>query len=109
MTRNRDMNILHFKVWIEAKGATCRLGRAKLDCILNVDHIEPGLWAALYAQQTPDGLVVAALSDYFATPKAAWQALDDPASPSQPPRPFPDWAGEQYLTDRNAGVEKLDL
>ena len=103
------MNILYFKVWIEAKGATCRLGRARLDCILKVDHMEPGGWAALYAQQTPDGLVVAELSDHFPTPKTAWQALDDPASPSQPPRPFPAWADQQNLTDHNARAEKLDL
>ncbi len=109
MMPNRDMNILHFKVWIEAKGATCRLGKAKMNCILNVDHIEPGLWAALYAQQTPDGLLVVELSDHFSSATAAWQALDDPASPSQPPRPFPDWVGEQSLTHRSAQLENLDL
>lgn len=103
------MNILHFKVWIEARGATCRLGRARINCILNVDHIEPGRWAALYAQQTPDGLVVTELSDCFATPKAAWQALDEPASPGQPPRLFQDWAAQQNLTDCSARMENLDL
>lgn len=109
MKPSRDMNIINFKVWIEAKGGTCRLGKAKMNCILSVDHIEPGLWAALYAQQTPNGLLVVELSEYFSSAAAAWQALDDPASPSEPPRLFRDWVGEQYLTDRSARVEKLDL
>ncbi|MEQ8201069.1 MAG: hypothetical protein ABRQ24_06590 [Syntrophomonadaceae bacterium] len=103
------MNILYFKIWIEEKGASCRLGKAGLNCVLSVDHIEPGLWAALYAQQTPQGLMVAELSDYFATSEAAWQAVEDPASPTEPSRLFRDWEGEQYLTNRQARVERLDL
>lgn len=107
--RNRKMNILYFKLWIEARGAVCRLGNRCLNCLLDIDRIEPGLWAGLKAIQESPDLMIVELSDYFPTPEEVWQALDDPASPAEVPRRFEEWAREQYLADPQARVENLDL
>lgn len=107
--KTTKMNILYFKVWIEARGAVCRLGPGGMDCLLAVDHIEPGLWAGLKAIQKARELMIVELSDYFSTPEEVWKALDDPASSAEAPRRFEEWVGEQYLADPQARVEKLDL
>ena len=100
MPEDKIRNILYFKPWIEERGASCRLGKRRVNCVLSADHIEPGRWAALYAQQTPKGVAVVELSDYFPTFGDAWEALEDPFSPVEPPRLFQDWVKEQNLTDR---------
>jgi hypothetical protein len=104
------MNAKQFGLWIdEQAGAQCRLGPGRAECVINIDHIEPDHFAALYAVDSPTGLLVVELADSFASEAAAWQAIQDEHSPAHPPRFYTEWVGEQYLTDKTAQVERLAI
>ena len=46
-----------FGLWIEEQaGAQCRQGKGRTDCVINIKHIEPGRFAALYVVDSPTGL-----------------------------------------------------
>ena len=110
MAKNNKMNAKQFGLWIEEQtGAQCRPGKGRIDCVVNIDHIEPGRFAALYTVDSPTGLLVVELADSFASEAAAWQALLDESSPAHPPRFYTEWVGEQYLTDKTAQVERLAI
>jgi len=109
VTKSKNLNIQQFKAWIEEKGAICRVEKGRLECLIDIDHIEVGHHAALYAVPTPSGVGVVELAEYFATEIAAWQALQDDESPAHAARPCSEWMREQYLTDKNARVQKLDI
>ncbi len=109
MKVNSRMNMVQFRSWLEEQGAWCEMDGRRLNCVIDIDHIEPGLWAAITAVQTSQGLTVTELVDYFSSAEEAWDALDDRYSPAFPPQLFKDWVGEQYLTDKKAAVEKLEI
>ena len=110
MAKTSKMNAKQFGLWIEEQaGAECRQGKNRTDCVINIDHIEPGHFAALYAVDSPTGLLVVELADSFASKAAAWQALQDLNSPTHPPRFYTEWVSEQYLTDKTAQVERLAI
>jgi hypothetical protein len=90
-------------------GAKCRLGSGRTDCVININNIEPGKFAALYAVDSSTVLLVVELADSFASEDQAWQAIDDANSPAHPPRLYAEWLGEQYLTDKTAHVEWLEI
>lgn len=104
------MNAKQFGLWIEEQaGAKFRPGPGRIDCVVNIDHIEPGNFAALYAVDSATGLVVVELVSSFSSEDQAWQALQDESSPAHPPRFYAEWLGEQYLTDKTARVERLEI
>jgi len=108
MAIKNKMNAKQFGLWIdEQAGAQCRLGPGRADCVINIDHIEPGRFAALYVVDSHAGLLVVELAESFASATAAWQALQDESSPAHPPLFYSDWVGVQYLTDKSAQVERL--
>lgn len=108
MAKNTKMNAQQFGLWIEEQaGAQCRLNKSRMECVLNIDHIEPGHFAALYAVSSSTGLLVVELSDSFPSESKAWRALDDDSSPAYPPKFYKEWMSEQYLTDKTARVERL--
>lgn len=110
MAKTSKMNAKQFGLWIEEQaGAQCRQGKGRTDCVINIDHIEPGKVAALYAVDSPTGLLVVELADSFASEAAAWQALQDESSPAHPPRFYKEWVDEQYLTDKTAHVERFQI
>ena len=110
MAKNNKMSAKQFGLWIEEQaGAKCRLEAGRTDCVINIDHIEAGRFAALYAIDSSTGLLVVELADSFASEAAAWQALQDESSPAHPPRFYTEWVGEQYLTDRTAQIERLEI
>ncbi|PKM76183.1 MAG: hypothetical protein CVU90_13850 [Firmicutes bacterium HGW-Firmicutes-15] len=110
MAKKVKMNSKQFGLWIEEKaGAKFRLGPGRTDCVVNIDHIEPGKFASLYAIDSATGLVVVELVDSFANEDEAWQAIEDASSPAHPPRFYTEWMGEQYLTDKTAHVERFKL
>ena len=110
MAKTSKMNAKQFGLWIEEQAeAQCRQGKGRTDCVINIDHIEPGHFAALYAVDSPTGLLVVELTDSFASEAAAWQALQDESSAAHPRRFYTEWVGEQYLTDRTAQVERLAI
>jgi len=105
----RKMDAKQFKEWIEGKGVICRVTKSRLECVIDVNHIEPGHFAALYAVPSPSGLMIVELAEYFPSEEAAWQALQNDESPTHAARPCNEWMKEQYLTDKTARVEKLAL
>ena len=110
MAKTSKMNAKQFGLWIEEQaGAEYRLGKGRTDCVINIDHIEPNHFAALYAVDSPSGLLVVELADSFAGEAAAWQALQDESSSHHPPRFYTEWVVEQYLTDKTAQVERLAI
>jgi len=110
MAKKVKINAKQFGLWIEEQaGAELRLGPGRTDCVVNIDHIEPGKFAALYAVDSATGLVVVELVSSFVSEDQAWQALQDESSPAHPPRFYAEWVGEQYLTDKTAQVEQLEI
>ena len=110
MASKKKMSAQQFGLWIEEQAnAQCRPNKSRMECVLNIDHIEPGRFAALYAVPSSTGLLVVELSDSFISEAKAWQALDDESSPAYPPKFYKEWMGEQYLTDKSARVERLEI
>jgi hypothetical protein len=110
VAKNSKMNAKQFGLWIEEQAGTqCRQGKGRTDCVVNIDHIEAGHFAALYAVDSPTGLLVVELEDTFASEAEAWQALQDESSPAHPPQFYTEWVGEQYLTDRTAQVVRFAI
>lgn len=107
---NSKMTAKQFGLWIEEKaGAEYRLGPGRTDCVISIDHIEPGNFAALYAVDSSTSLLVVELADTFASQAAAWLALQDENSQAHPPSLYTEWVGEQYLTDKTAQVERFAI
>lgn len=66
MAKKSKMNAKQFGLWIEDQaGAQCRQGKCRTDCVINIDHIEPHHFAALYAVDSPTGLLVVELAGHF--------------------------------------------
>jgi hypothetical protein len=80
-----------------------------VECVLSIDHFEPGRFAALYAVDSPSDLLVMELSESFVSEAAAWQSLQDENRPAHPPRFYKEWAEEKYLTDKSVRVERLAI
>ena len=56
----------------------------------------------------PEGLEIFELTDYYPSQAEAWEALQSNAD-THPPEIFEDWVKQQYITDKNATVERLVL
>jgi hypothetical protein len=54
---------------------------SQVECVLSIDHIEPGRFGALYAVDSPSDLLVE-LSESFVSEAVAWQAFQDASSPA---------------------------
>jgi len=107
--KQKKMTLQQFGPWLQEKaGAEYRSDKTRTDCVVSIDHVEPGCFTALYAVNSTDGLVLVELEDTFDSSAAAWEALAH-AGESYPPVLFDDWLGQQYLTDREAKVEKFEL
>jgi len=52
---------------------------------------------------------VVELAGYFDGEAAAWAALQEGDSPAHSPKVCTDWMKEQYLTDKSARVERLEI
>lgn len=107
---NSKMNAKQFGIWIEEQtGTAVRMSPGRTACVINIDHIEPGKYAALYVTASSTGLLVLELMESFASELQAWQAIEDMNSLVYPPRTIKEWITEQYLTDKTAQVEKLAI
>jgi len=107
--KQKKMSLQQFGPWLQEKaGAEYRSDKARTDCVASIDHVEPGCFAALYAVNSVDGLVVMELAETFDNEDAAWEALVNNAE-TYPPVLFDDWVGQQYLTDKTAKVERFEL
>lgn len=104
------MTTHQFALWMEEQaGASCRVYPGRTECVIDIGHIEPGRFAALYAVDSSTGLLVVELADNFVSETDAWRAIEAESSPALPPRFYDEWVGEQYLTDKNAQVEHLSI
>lgn len=107
--KQKKMTLQQFGPWLQEKaGAEYKSDKARTDCVVSIDHVEPGCFAALYVMNSVDGLMVVELADTFDNEAAAWEALGNNTE-TYPPVLFDDWVGQQYLTDKSASVEKLEL
>ncbi|HWP96385.1 MAG TPA: hypothetical protein VN426_06010 [Syntrophomonadaceae bacterium] len=110
MAKNNKMTAKQFALWMEEQaGARCRLVPGRAECVIDIGHIEPGRFAALYAIDSSTGLLVVELADNFASESEAWKAIETESSLAFPPRFFDEWVQEQYLADKSAQVEQLSL
>jgi len=110
MVKNNKMTAKQFALWMEEQaGASCRVSPGRTECVIDIEHIEPGRYAALYAVDSYNGLLVVELEDSFASEAEAWSAIETENSPTLSPRVFDEWVGEQYLTDKSAQVERLSV
>jgi hypothetical protein len=108
-TKTKKMTLQQFGPWLEEKaGAETKSLKDRTDAVVSIDHIEPGCFAALYARPSVDGLVIFELAAYFKSKDDAWEALAGDHE-TYPPVLFDDWVDQQYLTDREAKVERLEL
>jgi hypothetical protein len=105
----RKITLATFGPWIEEKcGAEYMNRDERVDCVASINHIEPGSFAALYVMESNDNLEVFELTDYYPNRQEAWEALQHNAD-SYPPEIFEDWVKQEYITDKNARVERLEL
>lgn len=105
----KKMTLQQFGPWLQEKaGAEYKSDRGRTDCVVSIDHVELGCFTGLYAVNSADGLVVAELTDNFNSAADAWAALDND-SETYPPELFDNWVGQQYLTDREAKVERFEF
>jgi hypothetical protein len=112
MRKNAQMNqmtIDRFGLWLQEKtGAELKELPDRTECVISIDYIEPGCFAALFVVPSARGLKVFELCEHFLNRGAAWQALGN-HSETYPSLLFEEWVNQQYLTDRSATVEKLQL
>lgn len=105
----KKMDAQRFKFWFEGEGGICRVTRSRLEFVIDISHIELGHFAALTASPSPSGLMIVELAAYFPCEAVAWSAIQDDESPTHAAKPAVQWMKEQYLTDRNARVERLSV
>ena len=107
--KQSKMSLQQFGPWLQEKaGAEIRGTMGRTDCVVSIDHIEPGSLVALYAVNLANSLVVVELAGHFDSAAAAWAALAN-GEETYPPVPFNDWVEQQYLTDWEARVERFEL
>lgn len=107
--KQKKMTLQQFGPWLQEKaGAEYRSENGRTICVTNIDHVEPGCFAALYAVSTVDGLAVVELAGSFPSEAAAWEAMAN-EDETYLPVLFDDWVGQQYLTDKDAKVERFEF
>jgi len=103
------MTLAAFGPWIKDKcGANYIIRDERVNCVANINHIEPGQFAALYVMQSNEELEAFELTGYYPNQFEAWEALETNQD-TYPPVLFEEWVGQQYITDKNATVEKLEF
>lgn len=108
-TKTNKMTLARFGPWLQDRcGVQLHELAGRLECVISIDHIEPGCFAALFAVPGSGGLLIFELCDRFPGEAAAWQSLADHGE-TYPPLLFEEWATQQYLTDRTATVKNLLL
>jgi len=58
--------------------------------------------------QSNDDPEVFELTNYYPSRTEAWEALQHDVD-TYPPEVFEDWVTQQYITDKSATVEKIEL
>jgi len=107
--QQKKMTLAAFGPWIKDKcGAEYVIRDERVDCVASIDHIEPGCFAALYVMDSPDGLEVFELTNNYSNKTDAWEAIQYNED-TYPPEIFEEWVGQQYITDKNATVERLEF
>lgn len=111
MELKNNMTLAEVKEWLEEQGAICRPKKlSELKCVVNIDHIKPGNWAAfLVWKKDGEKLLVQELTYYFPSENEAWRALSRTSPSEQRSRLFTNWLSDQYILDRNATVERLEI
>ena len=103
----KKMTLPLFITWLR-ENLQCELSKLgqRLEVIINADNIEPGTFAALYAEIQDDQVMVCELANTFYSMEEARTALDDPTD-TYDPVPFHQWVKDQYWTASGVKVEKI--
>lgn len=109
MQVKNKMTLAEVKAWLEEQGAVCRVDQYRIKCVADIDHIRPGYWAAFYLPLVAKEISVIELTDRYPSKQDAWQALEDHGFRAHRAQPFNVWLTEQYILDRNARVERLEI
>lgn len=104
-----NLTLEEAKAWLEEQGAICQVDRYRLKCVAEIDHIRPGYWAAFYLPLETKEVSVVELADRFPGENDAWQGLEDHGFHAHRAQPFKAWLSEQYILDRDAKVERLEI
>lgn len=107
--KKNNITLEEAKAWLEGQGVICRVDRYRLKCVAEIDHIRPGYWAAFYLPLEAKEVSVVELPDRFPGKDHAWQGLEDHGLHVHHARPFNAWLPEQYILDRDAKVERLEI
>ena len=111
MKKTKKMTLQNFAFWLEETcNAQWRLYDGTLYAVISINHIEPGLYAALYAEDEDGEIMVTELTDYFLTPWEAKIALGiKETQDDQGALPLSEWLNTQYLTDHDAKIRQICL
>lgn len=103
----KKMTLPLFVTWLR-EYLQCELSKSgqRLEVIINADNIEPGTFAALYAEMQGDQVMVWELANTFYSIEEARVALDN-STDTYDPVPFHQWVKDQYWTASEVKVEKI--
>lgn len=80
----------------------------RVEAIVYADHIEPGKCVPLLAEMDDEDLMITEFTNDYYYPQAAQRAIDKKED-SYPPVPFYEWVQNQYLTDKNVKITKIEI
>jgi hypothetical protein len=103
----KKMTLPLFITWLR-ENLQCELSKLgqRLEVIINANNIEPGTFAALYAEMQGDKVMVSELAETFYSMEEARAALDNPTD-TYDPVSFHQWVKDQYWTAKGVKVEKI--
>ncbi len=80
----------------------------RVEAVVYADHIEPGKCVPLVAEMDDEILMITEFTNDYYYPQAAQRAIDK-REDAYPPVPFYDWVQDQYLTDKNVKIIKIEI
>ena len=94
----KKMTLPLFITWLR-ENLQCELSKLgqRLEVIINANNIEPGTFAALYAEMQGDKVMVSELAETFTAWRRPGAALDNPTD-TYDPVSFHQWVKDQYWT-----------
>ncbi len=78
--RRLTQRIINHTVSPDVGGSHISVG-SRTECVVDIDHIEPGRFAAVFAVDSSTDLLVVELTDDFASEDQAWQSQGSSAFP----------------------------
>ena len=105
----KNINLAKFVQWLK-KNTDCqvKINAQRVEAVVFANHIEPGRCVPLVAEMDDDVLEITEFSVDCYNPRTAQAAIDS-GEDAYSPVPFYEWVQDQYLTDKDVTVEKVEL